>query len=192
MPSKLLISLLFYSSLAMAGFGQDTSAPTIKVPFDSIAVTNVKAVGNIQTGSVEISMDIRNDYHALVDLHWSVGGYDGLGMTDDKGKFYKIYTSTKAIGAAGINKGYLQIKGVQFGSKKMDWLTYVKDTVSAGNTKKLKVTIPKMQKDVAVIREFHARCILSVSQMWVGDEQFTINNIKIEWSPRPKPAAGNH
>jgi hypothetical protein len=191
MPSKFLTFLLFYSSLAIAGVAQDTSQLTVKIPFDSIVVTNVKAVGNVQTGSVEISLDVRNDYHELVDLHWSVGGFDGLGMTDDKGKFYKIYTNTKAIGAAGINKGYLQIKGVQFGSKKMDWLTYVKDTVNAGNTKKLKVTIPKMQKDVAVIKEFHARCILSVSQMWVGDEQFTIENMKIEWL-NSKPVAGSH
>ncbi|TXJ29062.1 MAG: hypothetical protein E6Q24_05120 [Chitinophagaceae bacterium] len=184
---KFFIFFVLYFAILSLGFGQDSSALIVKVPFDSIAVTNVRAVGNIQTGSVEISLDFRNDYHELVDLHWSVGGFDGLGMTDDKGEFYKIYTSTKAIGAAGINKGYLQIKGVQFGSKKMDWLTYVKDTVNAGNTKKLKVTIPKMQKDVAVIKEFHARCILSVSQMWVGDEQFTIDNIKIEWSPRPNP-----
>ena len=49
------------------------------------------------------------------------------------------------IGTANINNGFKGISGVQFGSKKMDWLTYVKDTLSAGDSKKLIIRVPNQK-----------------------------------------------
>jgi hypothetical protein len=176
----------------LAASAQDTTEMKIVSPFDSLIISNVKAIGNIETGSMEISMIVRNDYYRMIDAHWSLGGFEDLGITDDQGKNYKIFTSTKLIGTANINNGFKSISGVQFGSKKMDWLTYVKDTVSAGDSKKLIIRIPKVDKTVKSIRELHIRCILSKGYMWAGDKSYQINNIKIDWVKSPvqsKPKA---
>jgi hypothetical protein len=160
---------------------QDTTEMKIISAFDSLIISDVKAIGNIETNSMEISMVVHNDYYKMIDAHWSLGGFEDLGITDDKGKKYKVLTSTKLIGTANINNGFKSISGVQFGSKKMDWLTYVKDTLSAGDSKKLVIRVPKVDKTVKSIKELHIRCILSKGYMWAGDKSYQINNIKVEW-----------
>jgi len=133
---------------------QDTTEMKIISTFDSLIISNVKAIGNIETGSMEISMVVRNDYYKMIDAYWSLGAFEDLGITDDKGKKYKIFTSTKLIGTANINNGFKSISGVQFGNKKMDWLTYVKDTVSAGDSKKLIIRVPTLSVILNLMKGF--------------------------------------
>jgi hypothetical protein len=183
--SFLHLTCAFIIAFSLAASAQDTTEMKIISPFDSLIISNVKAIGNIETGTIEISMDVRNDYYKMIEAYWSLGGFEDLGITDDKGKKYKIFTSTKLIGTANINNGFKGISGVQFGSKKMDWLTYVKDTLSAGDSKKLIIRVPKVDKTVKSIKELHIRCILSKGYMWAGDKSYQISNIKVDWVKPP-------
>lgn len=183
--SFLLLVCALIAFCPLTASAQDTTEMKIVSPFDSLIMSNVTAIGNIEAGSMEISMVVRNDYYKMIDAHWSLGGFEDLGITDDKGKKYKIFTSTKLIGTANINNGFKSISGVQFGSKKMDWLTYVKDTLSAGDSRKLIIRIPKVDKTVKLIKELHIRCILSKGYMWAGDKSYVIKNIKVDWVKPP-------
>jgi hypothetical protein len=170
-----------FTVFQLKAYAQDSTDMKIISPFDSLTITNVKAIGNIETGSMEISMDVRNDYHKLTDVHWILGGFEDLGLTDDKGIKYKIFTSTQMIGTANINKGFQRITGVQFGSKKMDWLTYVKDTVGTNQSKKLIIRLAKVNKAVSLIKELQMRCILTLGYIWAGDKFYQIKNVKVDW-----------
>lgn len=186
--SSILFAMYVFVSIQLPSFAQDTTEMKIISPFDSLTITNVKAVGNIETGSMEISMDVRNDYHKQTDVHWSLGGFEDLGITDDKGMKYKIFTSTQLIGTANINKGFQKITGVQFGSKKMDWLTYVKDTVGIEQAKKLIIRLAKVDNAVRFIKELQIRCILTLDYVWAGDKSYQLKNIKIDWNKPKTPS----
>ena len=162
-------------------FAQDNADMKVTMPFDQLPVSNIKAAGNFKTGSVEISMDFENKYDKTANVSLSLGGFSDLGITTDKGKKYKIYTSENLIGTADINKGYARVSAVQFGDKKFDWVTMVQQDLPQGEKRKLTVRIDKFDKAAKVITDFHIRCILSLNYFHTGDNLYRIENLPIEW-----------
>jgi len=151
------------------------------IPFDSLTVDSIKARGNLKTGTLEIRMTFHNNYAATAGVSLSLGGFTDFGITDEKGKKYKIYTDSHLIGTEDVNKGYLKIPFVQFGDKKYDWVTMIQQDVSHGQEKVLIVRINHFNKDNKLIKEFHIRCILALNLEHVGEELYRIENIPIEW-----------
>jgi hypothetical protein len=95
------------------------------------------------------------------------------------------------IGTAGINKSFLPIAGVLFGKNKMNFVTYVKDTLQTGESKTLIIRLGKVNKAVTYLKEFHIRCILTLNYMWVGDKTYQVKNIKVDWI-KPQNEVQNH
>ncbi len=175
-----LLALLCLSFIAPAT-AQDENSLTVSSPYDSLSVSNVKAVGMAKTGEVTISVDIENKYAKQAKVHFSLGGYSDLGIEDDKGNKYKIHTSERLIGTQDINKGYKKISSVFFGEKKMGSFTYVEQELGTGDTKTFTIKLAQFNKSSKKITDLHVRCILFLNYMHVGDKMIKINEVPIEW-----------
>jgi hypothetical protein len=164
----------FFSFSLRAQGNFDSNVPT---PFDSIFVNHISTA--VDTSQVlTISMDFSNSYSKSVKLHFALGGYEGLGIEDDKGRKYKIYTSENLVGTDQINKGYMAISSVQFGDKMFHSFTYVEQDIAAGQSRKLIIKVKKFDRSVQEITDFHIRCILSVNYSQIGDKIFQLHNLK--------------
>ncbi|HWK02773.1 MAG TPA: hypothetical protein VNS58_04040 [Puia sp.] len=183
--------IAFLTGVHFIVLAQDSTELKVISPYDSLVLSDIKAIGNLQTGNLELSMQVRTDYHKLTDVYFDLGGFGSMGITDDKGMKYKIPTNDRLIGTAGINKGYMPVSGVQFGKNKMNWVTYVKDTLHTGESKTLTIRLGKVNKTLSYIKEFHIRCILTLNYMWVGDKTYQAKNIKVDWI-KPKNEVPDH
>lgn len=161
---------------------QSSDSMRVTAPFDSLAIDNVKAMGNLKTGSLEITMTFHNNYTATADVSLSLGGFGDFGFTDEKKRKYKIYTNSHLIGTQDINRGYLDIPFVQFGDKKYDWVTMIQQkNIRHGQQKVLIVKVNDLGRDNKVIKEFHVRCILALNLRHVGEELYKVENLPIQW-----------
>lgn len=181
--------ILFLSLLLLAkihAFGQDSLAPKVVSPFESLLITDIAAKGNSATGTIQLEMKFQNKYPKVAGVYLSLGTFNDFGITDDKGNKYKVFTNEGLIESSPINKGYKQVQAVQFGNKKMQIVTYLKDTLSNGESMAFKITIGKLDKSIEYIKEVHIRCILSLNLAWAGDQSYQIHNIKVNWFPPKK------
>ena len=135
----------------------------------------------MKTGTLEIRMTFQNNYTATADVSLSLGGFEEFGLTDEKGKKYKIYLNSHLIGTEDTNKGYQKIPFVQFGDKKYDWVVVIQQVLSRGRQKPLIVRINHFNPDNKVIKEFHISCILALQLENVGQELYKVANLPIEW-----------
>ena len=164
--------------------GQDNQLSIDKPPFDSLTVSNIKATGNFQTGALELRIEFVSNYAQLAKVHFSLGGFEGLGIIDCAGRKYKINTNDDLVGTSGINEGFKKIDKVVFGDKKFEYFTYVEQEISATKSKTLVVAINKFDKGCKEIKQFHIRTLLSLAYIPKGDGLYAINNIKIDWKSR--------
>ena len=162
--------------------GQDSLAPKVISPFNSLILTDVQAIGDVATGNVEIAMNFQNNYPKIADVYLSLGTYVDFGLTDNKDNKYKVFTNEGLIEKSPINAGYKKVNGVQFGNKKLQIVTYLKDTLATGHSLPFKITVGKLDKSINNIKEVHIRCILSLNHVWAGDQSYQIHNIKVDWT----------
>lgn len=166
-----------FSSLA-----QDSTTFKVSSPFQSLPIKDVVAKGNTGTGTVEIEITFQNNNPKLADIYLSLGAFNDFGVTDNKGAKYKVYTNEGLIESSPINKGFKKIQSVQLGDKKMQTVTYLKDTIPNSKQVPFRITIAKVDNSIQYIKEIHVRCILSVNHVWAGDQSYQIRNIKILWA----------
>jgi hypothetical protein len=166
---------------ATTGLAQSDSSARVNKPFDSLTISNVEATGKASAHTLVITMQVTNSYSKVARVHFSLGGFEGLGITDNKGSKYKIHTYDGLTGTEGINKGYLKIGGVEFADVTFHSFTYVEKDLAPGQSAALKITIPKFAKDISVLPDVHIRCILSVNYLRKGDDLFQVNNLNVKW-----------
>lgn len=176
-----IIAWFICGTCVSTSFAQSRDSMRVIAPFDSLRVDNVKASGNIKTGTLEIRMTFHNNYAATAGVSLSLGGFADFGIIDEKGKKYKIYTDSHLIGTQDVNKGYLKIPFVQFGDKKYDWVTLIQQDFTHSQQKELIVRIGHFNKDNKTIKEFHIRCILALNLEYIGTELCKVENVPIEW-----------
>ena len=160
---------------------QGSDSMKVTIPFDSLTIDNIKATGNLKTGTLEIRMTFHDNYTATAGVSLSHGGFEEFGLTDEKGKKYKIYLNSHLIGTDNTNKGYQKIPFVQFGDKKYDWVVVIQQDLSHGQQKPLIVKINHFNPDNKAIKEFHISCILALNLENVGQELYKVTNLPIEW-----------
>lgn len=86
-----IIVALSFLLLTVHVFGQTpTSQAQVVSAFDSLSISNISAAGNLQTGAVQISMSVQNNYHKLAQIDFGGGAFDDFGVTDAKGIRYKL------------------------------------------------------------------------------------------------------
>ena len=170
---------------------QDSTGMSLFSPFDSISLAEVKAVGQLETGVVDLTVQVRNSYHKLAQLNFGSGSYSDFGILDDKGVRYALFHSEQLETAAQANKGYSPISALQFGKDKRTILNLVHDTLAAGGTKLLWIRLAKVAKTSRMIREAHLLCTLQLNYMVYGQKQFVIKNAPIDWV-QPKKASSAH
>lgn len=175
-----LLVLLFLSFIIPAT-AQDDNHLIVSLPYDSLSASNIKAVGAAKTGELTVSVDIENRYAKQAKIHFSLGGYNDLGVEDDKGNKYKIHTRSTPMGREEGNKGYGKISSVFFGDKKMGSFTYVEQEIGTGDTKTFTIKLAQFNKSSKKIVDLHVRCILFLNYMHVGDKLVQFKNIPIEW-----------
>jgi hypothetical protein len=174
-----LYLVTFYSPYA--SMAQDSTNLKIANPYDSLLLSDVKAVGNSTNEALKISMKFKNISSKHQTVHLSLGGFEDFGIISMQGKRYKVYTSESLIGTSQINKGYHPISTVQFGNKKLDWVTSIIQELNPGEEQSFTIQIAKFDKADNVIKNVHVRCILTVNYMHAGDNKYIIENIPIEW-----------
>jgi len=178
---------LILGSLALSAAAQDTSQLIVKSPFDSLSAHDVKAVGNLQTGSVEITMQVRNDYlKHWVALNFTGGAFEGFGVTDDKGTKYKVYSNDHLMGTAGINNGYGQIWALMLGKSTPKIFITVYDTLQPGQVTTLRFRLGRVNKMVHKITELHMLAMFSLEYTFAGQKEYIVKNLPINWI---KPAS---
>lgn len=182
MKKIIQLSILFAIFLtAFTSFrcvAQTSNELKVIVPFDSLQVDHIAAVGNIKTGVVEITMDFKNNYSKIARVSLGLGGFHDFGITDSKGRNFKLHTDVNTV---NTNKGYNNIPFIQFGDKKFNWIATVAQDVPSTESRKLTVRINKVENSTMEISDFHIRCILSVDYGNVGDKMYLVENIKINW-----------
>lgn len=178
--------LLF--AVVLSGFAlpvmaqEDSSNLQVICPFDSLDIKDVKATGNLKTGAVQMSMQVRNGYHKLAQVDFGGGAFGDFGLIDDKGIKYK-YSSYEGPGGinAGVNKGYARITDLQFGKSKVTVLISVQDTLHSSQAQSLSFRLPKVDKSVKSIKEVHILSTLMLHYMFVGQKEIILKNIPVEW-----------
>jgi len=166
---------------AAASMAQDSTNLKITNPYDSLLLSDVKAIGNTTTGTLQITMKFKNISGKHQTVHLGLGSFEDFGITSKQGKRYKVFTSENVIGTIQVNKGFRKISAVQFGNKKLDWVTSVIQELNPGDKRSFSVLIDKFDKTDSMIKDFHIRCILTVNFMHAGDDRYIIENIPIEW-----------
>ncbi len=184
-----LLLIAFLTVLQSSVFSQDSTQLKIISPFDSVSLNDVKAIGNLETGSVEVTMQILNKYHRLASISFGGAGFGDCGLVDDKGVKYKYFSyDARPSNSYGFNNGYSQIKDLLLGKKKVSILISVQDTFHIGQSETLKLRLLKVDKTVKTIKEAHLLCTLMLNYSFAGQTKYYIKNIPVEWvKPRPKP-----
>jgi hypothetical protein len=162
---------------------QDSSNLTITNPYDSLKINEVKATGNSSSSTLHITMIFKNISKKRQTLHLDLGGFDDFGITTMNNKRYKVFTSENTIDNNQPNKGFKNISKIQFGNKKLDWVTIVKQELNPGEERLFSIWLDKFEKSDLIIKNIHVRCILSINSMHVGDKKIAIQNIPINWIP---------
>ena len=171
--------VLGLTTVSLLGYSQDrNSSPAT----DSIQISNIHADGNSANGQVEVSMDFTNHYYRPVLIHLILGGYEGLGLTDNKGNKYKIPTSDQLYNTSDINKGFIGISAVQFGDKSFKSFTYVDQKVPPGESRQLLIRIPKVSQSITEFNELSTHRQVSINYGLVGDHVIKLQDIRILWS----------
>jgi hypothetical protein len=188
---KLRLLLVAYLALQQFSvFAQDSTQLQIVSPFDSVTLSNVKAIGNLQTGSIEVTIQVLSKYHKLTNVNFGGAGFADLGVTDDKGVKYKYSSYDGPPGLSnGINKGYSQMTDLQLGKSKALMIISVQDTFHTGQSETLRFRLVKADKTVKTLKEVHLLCALTLDYMSAGQKQYYIKDIPVEWfKPKPKVA----
>lgn len=182
----LVVSLLL---LQFCTFAQDSTQLQIISPFDSVKLNDVKAIGDLQTGSVEVTMQVHSEYHKLASINFGGAGFGDFGLTVDKGIKYKYSSYDGPPGNSyGINKGYSRITDLLLGKKGVLILIAVQDTFHTGQSETLKFRLLKVDRTVKIIKDAHLLCTIMLDYMMAGQKQCYIKNIPVEWV-KPKPKA---
>lgn len=176
-----LLCLLVFSCIEICN-GQDANLLTVNNPFDSLVISNVKAIGNKTTGALKITMDFMNISQKHQTAHLSLGGFEDFGITSNQGKRYKVFSAQNVIGNSQPNSGFQKIAAVQFGSKTLDWVTSLIQELNPGDKRTLSVSIGKFDKVDRQIKNLHIRCILFIGYKHSGDKNYIVENIPIEWT----------
>jgi len=187
-PKFRLLLVVFMPTLAI--FAQDSTQLQIISPFDSIGLSDAKAIGNLETGSIQVTMQVTNKYHKIAIINIGGSAFDDLGLTDDKGIKYKYFSYSGPPGlTVGHNKGYSQMTDMVLGKSKVQMFIYVQDTLHADQETTLKFRLLKVDKSVKTIKEAHLLCTLTLDYMSAGQKQFFIKSIPVEWvKPIARPA----
>lgn len=148
---------------------------------DSIQISNAHATGESATGQVELSLTFTNHYSNTATVHLVLGGFDGLGLVDDKGTKYKIHTTDQLANTADINKGYVNIAFVQFGDKQYKWLTFVEQKIPPGDSRQLVVRISKVATTVSQFSKIITRRQVSINYAFKADRTSTLADVPIVW-----------
>jgi hypothetical protein len=165
------------------GLAQDSANFKIINPYDSLLIDEVKASGNLSSSTLQITMIFKNISKKRQTLHLDLGGFDDFGITTMSNKRYKVFTTENVIDANQPNKGFKNISKIQFGNKKFDWVTIVKQELNPGEERLLSIWLERFEKTDHIIKDIHVRCILSINSMHVGDKKISIENIPIIWIP---------
>jgi len=178
---------------ALSVFAQDSTRLQITSPYDSISLSDVKAIGNLETGSIQVTMQVTNKYHKVAIVNIGGPAFDDLGLTDDKGIKYKYFSYSGPPGlTVGHNKGYSQMTDMVLGKNKVQMFIYVQDTLHVDQSETLKFRLVKADKSVKAIKEAHLLCTLTLDYMAAGQKQFFIKNIPVEWvKPKTKSIGTN-
>jgi hypothetical protein len=162
---------------------QNPSNITILNPYDSLTVNDIKAIGNSRSSALNITMIFKNISSKRQTVNLDLGGFDDFGITTMNNKRYKVFTSENVIDNNQPNKGYKNISKIQFGNKKLDWVTIVKQELNPGEERLFSIWLDKFENSDLAIKNIHIRCILSINSMHVGDKKIAIENIPINWMP---------
>lgn len=185
-PKFRLLLVVFLLMPALPVFAQDSTQLQIISSFDSISLSDVKAIGNLETGSIQVTIQVTNKYHKMAIINIGGSAFDDLGLTDDKGIKYKYFSYSGPPGlTVGHNKGYSQMTDMVLGKSKVQMFIYVQDTFHVDQSATLKFRLVKVDKSVKTIKEAHLLCTLTLDYMAAGQKQFFIKNIPVEWV-RPK------
>jgi len=192
-PKFRLLLLVFLLMPALSVFAQDSTRLQITSPYDSISLSDVKAIGNLETGSIQVTMQVTNKYHKVAIVNIGGPAFDDLGLTDDKGIKYKYFSYSGPPGlTVGHNKGYSQMTDMVLGKNKVQMFIYVQDTLHVDQSETLKFRLVKADKSVKAIKEAHLLCTLTLDYMAAGQKQFFIKNIPVEWvKPKTKSIGTN-
>ncbi|MFX1707258.1 hypothetical protein PV783_25035 [Chitinophaga sp. CC14] len=174
-----LLTCIISITVGFPASAQSISELKITAPFDSLGLTAVTASGNVKTGTIEVSMIFKNNYSKMAGVSLSLGGFPDFGITDAKGRKYKLHTDGNAV---NTNKGYQDIPFIQFGDKKFTWVATVAQQIPPTETRKLIVRINKLDRSTGAITDFHIRCILSLDYGHIGDKVYKIENLKVDWN----------
>jgi len=150
-------------------------------PFDSLQITDVTLTGNQLKRSVTLNIKFKNLYSEKATLHLKFGEFDEFGIADDKGSKYKVHTREDLSGTANINKGFKNIGLVTFGSKKLDYFTYLRQDLNNGEEKTLTVVISGIDPKVQQFSDVHIQSRLLFSGIIKKDGLYHIENTKINW-----------
>ncbi|MFX1704983.1 hypothetical protein PV783_13560 [Chitinophaga sp. CC14] len=169
--------ILFFDHHSL--LGQQIPSVIISPTYDSILVSQVEASQNPFNGGVVIHLKFLNQYTKKIKLHFNIGGYEGLGLKDDKGVKYKIFTNSDAVGTNGINDGFKPVAAVKFGASAFKYFTYVEQDLVSKEEKTFTIQLDKVDKKVQSIKALYLRCILSIDYGQVGDKTYMIENIPV-------------
>jgi hypothetical protein len=190
-PELRLLVVASLVVLQFSTFAQDSTQLQVISPFDSVSLNEVKAIGNLETGSVEVTMQVQSEYHKLASINFGGAGFGDFGLTDDKGVKYKYSSYDGPPGNSyGVNKGYSRITDLLLGKKKVLILIAVQDTFHTGQSETLKFRLVKVDTTVRTIKEAHLLCTLMLDYMMAGQKQYYIKNIPVEWLKSKPKAAG--
>jgi len=189
-PKFRVLVVVFLLTPAISVLAQDSTQLQITSPYDSISLSDVKAIGNPETGSIQVTMQVLNKYHKVAIINIGGSAFDDLGLTDDKGIKYKYFSYSGPPGlTVGHNKGYSQMTDLVLGKSKVQMFIYVQDTFHVDQSETLKFRLVKVDKSVKTIKEAHLLCTLTLDYMAAGQKQFFIKNIPVEWIKRKPQVA---
>lgn len=178
----LIFSLaLVCSSFTTDCYSQDTDTLKTTVPFDSLSIRDITAIGNVETGSVVISMTFHNGYHKLAGVSLSLTDYPDFGVTAKDGRKFKVFNNSHLIGTSNINKGYYSVPSVSFGDAKLEWITVLQQSMKYGDDKILRIVLPKFGKENESTKELHILATLSLDYANVGNGMYKVENLKVDW-----------
>lgn len=160
---------------------QDNKPLKIVTPFESLQINDVTLTGNQLKRSVTIGIKFKNLYPKRATVHFNFGEFEEFGIVDGNGNKYKIYTREDLTGTSNINKGFRNISSVAFGSKKLDYFTYLRQDLNIGEEKTLLVVINGVDKNLEKLQDFHIKCRLLFSGIIKGEGVYRIEGLKINW-----------
>jgi len=178
----LICSVIMFVAMDGVVFCQDSAIPKVTGAFDSIEVKEIKATGNLTSGTVTITMQVHNRYATSALVHFQLGGEENFSIVDDKGTKYKIFTSENLLRAAGINKGFHNIASLHFGGQRSSSFMYARQELGPDESKLLSIQIDKVDKTVHTIKAFRIRCRRATGIKMDDETVYQIENIPVNWT----------